>query len=143
MYEFIQAQSLDFECQRSAETVRKPNLTFSCDADGILLLVSAIDGTLQRYVPAASCARIWHPCHYSLLAGYPGERQSYESMLPEFYWPQIANDVYSTRKDCLSCAKNRCTKIRERKLRLSSLEGPLVFVEIDILGPLQKTKAEN
>lgn len=141
--EFTKAQKMNHECHRSAEAVGKPNSTFLYDAVGLLIRVSTINRASQRSVPANLPPRILRLCHYSLLAGNPGERQVYDSMRREFHWSHMANDACSTVRDCQSCAKNRHTNNRQRKMCLFSLAGPPEFVAIDLLGPLPKTKADN
>lgn len=88
-------------------------------------------------------ARMFHPCHYSLLEGHAGERRMYNVIRQSMYWPQIADNVYATVKDCLFCAQNRQTTRWQRKLRLFFPAGSLEFLAIDILGPLQQTMTDN
>lgn len=92
-----------------------------------------------------------------------GKRHMYESMKKELYWPDIANGVYDTVRDCRFCAQNRthangvydtvrdcrfCAQIRTHdklqwQLERFFPEGPLKYIDMVVLGLLLKTKQDN
>lgn len=52
----------------------------------------------------------------------------------------MANDAFSTIRDCQSCAKAHGTLTKSKKhLRLFPANGPFKFEAMEIIGPLQKT----
>lgn len=55
----------------------------------------------------------------------------------------MANDVYDTVDQCGSGACNRKHYRHKRSLQLSSASVPLIFVAMDILGPLPETTSGN
>jgi hypothetical protein len=56
----------------------------------------------------------------------------------------MAIDIYQFVANCPSCAKSRLkTNRRTNCLKLSPPSQPLVFISLDILGPLPVTKSGN
>lgn len=84
--EFIQQQARGNECREAAINVTKRHRMFSYESDGVPVRPSLIDGALQKYVPAALCARILRLCYHSSLVRHPGERRMYEKIRRYFCW---------------------------------------------------------
>lgn len=51
----------------------------------------------------------------------------------------LANEVYTTARDCCECARNKPSKKWRRPQQLFPTSGPLQLVATDILVPLPKT----
>ena len=68
----------------------------------------------------------------------------YYTIRREYYWPNMAAEIYETVKECHSCAAVRGILTKHQKyLKLFPAAGPLQFVAIDLLGPLPKSKKGN
>ena len=138
--EFLNEQATDPFCRKKAEAVGEKDSQFDYDRYGILVRKSNLDGALQRVVPVSLRARLLHTTHYPRLAGHPGGIRMYYSLRREYYWPHMANDVFMTVRDCVSCARNRATVQKFQKfMKLFPASGPLEFVAMDLLDPLRKT----
>jgi hypothetical protein len=82
--------------------------------------------------------------HYPPSAGHPGAHRMFQTRRRTCFWPRIAEDVYETVQMCDVCARNRIAEKRETNpLKLFLAKGPLESVEMDILGPLPRTKHGN
>ena len=58
-----------------------------------------------------------------------------------FYWQQMSGEIFSTVRDCPSCARERFKQSKRREtLQLFQATGPLEDVGIDLLGPFSTTK---
>lgn len=67
----------------------------------------------------------------------------YDMMERDYYWPHMADDVYTTAKDCVECVPNNPSEKRRRPIQLFLTSGTLEFVTMDILRPLPKTLDGN
>lgn len=114
----IEAQSVAFDCRQAATSVEKRNSTKTCDTHGVVMRISSAHGASQRFVPAVLRPWIFCFCHYSLLAGHPGERRKHITMRRDFCCLYMANSVYETVRDYHFCAQNRQTDNKQRKPRL-------------------------
>ena len=82
--------------------------------------------------------------HYAVIAGHPGQTRMKHTIQQTYYWPQMAADVISTVRSCPNCAKNRIHLIKNSNpMKLFPATAPLESMAMDLLGPLQKSKAEN
>lgn len=93
LVECLQQQAHNNKCCQAAIAVGKQNTRFGYNTNSVLVQVSLIDSASQKYVPAALRARILSLCHYSLMAGHLGERQMYDTIHRDLYWPHVENDV--------------------------------------------------
>ncbi|CDF39905.1 unnamed protein product [Chondrus crispus] len=142
--EFLREQAEDPFCRAAAETVGNPDSRYDVDRYGFVVRKSPLDGTLQRVVPKRLRAKILYLAHHPRLAGHPGGTRMYYTLRREYYWPHMANDAFSTVRNCASCAAPRGTLVRHQKdLKLFPAAGPLDFVAMDLLGPLPKTAHGN
>ena len=144
MEEFLLEQAEDPFCRAAAETVGNPDSRYDVDRYGFLVHKSPLDGTLQRVVPKRLRAKILFLAHHPRLAGHPGGTKIYYTLRREIYWPHMANDAFSTVRNCASCAATRGTLVRHQKnLKLFPAARPLDFVAMDLLGPPPKTAHGN
>lgn len=60
-----------------------------------------------------------------------------------FYWTLIAADVHVSVAECEQCCRHRPPQKHQKWVLLFSPMGPLVFVAINILGPLTKTRLDS
>lgn len=79
--EFLKEEATDENCSRMGESVKLPRSTFKYDQDGSLFRTSTADGAVQRVAPASIRNRLLHLAHYRILAGHPGGRTMYDTML--------------------------------------------------------------
>ena len=57
-----------------------------------------------------------------------------------YYWPHMAHAAYKVGVDCQLCAHARGSLYKhQRYLKLFPEAGPLEFVAMDLLGPVQRT----
>jgi len=139
--EMILAQSEDKYCQQLTATVGTPGSIFDINRLGVLVRISKLDGAVQVVVPLSLQPKLLRLGHYSLLAGHPGSRRMYDTMRHEFYWPNMARDVYQVVLDCQSCAATQGTRHRHQKMmKLFQAKGPLEDIAMDLLGPLPRTR---
>lgn len=78
--------------------------------------------------------------NYGLPASHPGERDVYNSLREEFWWPQKASNVYVTIPDYRFYAQNRTHGKWQRLLKLFFPEGPSEYLVTNILRPRVKTE---
>lgn len=116
--EFITAQTSEAHCRAALTSVGKQNTHFNGDSDRGFVRASTLDSVSQRVVPASPRLFILHLGHYFLLAGYHGKRQMYNSKRKKLYWPNTANDVYATVRDCRSCSQNHTHRNDQLQLEL-------------------------
>jgi Integrase zinc binding domain len=68
----------------------------------------------------------------------------FQTIRKTFFWPRIAEDVYETVRKCDIFTRNRISEKRKTNLlKLFPANGPLESVDMDILGPLPRTKHGN
>lgn len=87
--EFISALLIDADCRSSFASVGKLNIHFNVDSGVVLVLVSPMYGVSQPVVCASIRPGFSHLCHYSILAGHPGELRMYDSTRMKLYWTHI------------------------------------------------------
>lgn len=110
---FIAAFSNDAYCLAAIMSVGKPDTNFGVDSDGLLARSSILDGPSQQVVLASLRPCLLYFCHYLILLFHPGKCRLYITMRKEFYWPQMAYDVYCTVLDCGCYAQNRTYGVKE------------------------------
>lgn len=138
--EFMFAESADADCRSAFAYDRKPNTRFNVDSDGVLVRVFSLIGASRRVVSAYLRPRFLHSRHYFFLASHSGERQIYDCMRKELYWPHTTIDVYTTVQDCHVCAQKRTHGKPQGQIKLFFSESPLEYMNIDILEPLRHTE---
>ncbi|CAN8067637.1 unnamed protein product [Agarophyton chilense] len=138
--ELIQEQAEDEYCKSVRKDVGNGITLFDINRYGVLIRHSPLDGALQKVVPRSLVPCVLYLSHYPRLEGHPGGTRMYNTLRRDFYWPQMANDVYQTARDCRSCAAMRRTQNRSQKrLKLFPAAKPLEFVAMDIVGPFPKS----
>lgn len=110
------------------------------------------DGALYRtgpdearlVVPHKHRQRLLDLAHFPTTEGHPGSNRMYYSMRRRFWWPSLATDAYGVVTRCAACAQSRLALRRHTApMRLFLATEPLTEVNLDILGPLPKTRARN
>lgn len=131
--------------KRRTLIVDKRQLQSDCPAprlartENFLVGSDPIHGVVQEVIPISIQQSLLYHLHYPTLAGQPGERGMYEIIGNRFYWPHIANKVYTIVKDCCKCARSKPSHRRRRPIQLFLASGPLKSGAVDILGPLLRT----
>lgn len=67
----------------------------------------------------------------------------YELLRKDYYWPHMASDVYNTVNKYSQSQQMGIKFKLQRQLERFSPAGPLKFVSIEIVGPLQRPKSGN
>lgn len=100
--------------QQTGENVGLANTSSDIDEKGLLIRTFRIYQTKQVVVSFALQARVLFISHDPLLAVQPGGTKMYETLRRQYYWRNIASDVYHTAQDFLSCAAQRSTMYKEK-----------------------------
>lgn len=138
--ELIVEQAHDGYCKASSLHIGHSHSEFHTNQRGLLVPKSVVSESIQIVATKALRMRILYLAHYPPIAGHPGTRRMYDTLRRNFYWPHMANDVYTTVAQCASCVKNGSRHRDIRRLQLFLASGPLDFVAMDILGIIPKTK---
>lgn len=139
----IVEQAQDDYCKAPSLHVSHLNSEFHTDQRGLLVRKPVVDESIQIVVLKSLRMRILYLTHYPPIAGHPGTRRMYDTHRQKIYWPHMANELYTTVAQCVSCVKNRNRLRHKRRLQLFMAVGPLDVVAMDILGPLLKTQQGN
>lgn len=68
----------------------------------------------------------------------------YATLRQNFYWHNMANEVFETIRNCNSCERVRVILIKAQKeMQIISSHGPLDFIAMDLLGLFLKSKKDN
>lgn len=84
----VHEQSLDSFWQVAAKSAGQPDSVYGIDRHELLVHRTVLEGSIQ-----ALRKSILYPSHHPPVAGQPGQRPMYGSLLREFHWPDIANDA--------------------------------------------------
>lgn len=139
--EIIAEQRVDNFCQTVLANLGKYSAYFE-DEDGVVRRRARLRHEYSAIVlPPSLRPRALHLMHHVPTAGHPGQTKMYANMRRQFYWPHMATDIFTTVRDCASCARER---VKQRR-RLGPLhpfppEGPLEDISVDLVGPFPKTK---
>jgi len=92
-------------------------------------------------IPEALKQRLLRYQHQSVLAGHPGSRRMYDTLLRYVYWPTMVVDVYKLVEQCPACAKTRLSERRHTStMKLFRALEPFSGLEMDLLGPLTTSR---
>jgi hypothetical protein len=109
-----------------------------------MVRVALLDGVRQIVVPAAFVSRLIHLEHCPRTVTYPGVTRMLRTICWTYFWPNMAEDVLETIRQCDACAWNPITlSWRTNPLCLFPVNAPFDSVAMDTLGQLPKTRYEN
>jgi hypothetical protein len=141
--EIMREQATDDLCRRLRNKTSARSL-LDIEERGILVRVAPLDGVRQTVVPAALVPLILHLEHYPRTVAHPGVTRMLRTIRRTYFWPNMAEDVLETVRQCDACARNLITLSRRTNpLGLFPANAPLESVAMDILGPLPKTRHGN
>jgi transposase InsO family protein len=141
--ELVREQATDDLCRRLRTNFSARSL-FDVDERGLLVRIAPLDGARQIVVPTALVARLLHLEHYPRTVAHPGVTRMLRTIRRTYFWPNMAEDVLETVRQCDACARNRIALSRRTNpLGLFPAHAPLESVAMDILGPLPKTRHGN
>jgi hypothetical protein len=139
----MREQATDDFCRRLRNKTSARSL-FYIHERGIIVLVAPLDRVRQIVVPAALVPRLLHLEHYPRTVAHPGVTRMLRTILRTYFWPNMAEDVLETVRQCDACARNRITLSRRtNSLGLFPANSLLESVAMDIFGPLPKTRHGN
>lgn len=122
--EFVTEQVSDPSFREVSNTLGKPGLVYSYNWNGVLIRQTGLsrwcstEGHPTSLLPSLTYLR-----HYPVLGGHPGERQVYDILQWDSYWPHMANNAYRTIANFQSRAfKSTKTLIRSIYSCLQSLD---------------------
>lgn len=144
LQELLGEQSPDSEFQAGAkQSDTLPHATYKCN--GILITTASIDRALEKVVPVTLRVGVLYLSHYPTLPGHGQKRRMYSTRRCEspFFWPHIANAVYTIVHKCCSWAQKGSHVTHKQKIQLFIAAGPRNLVDTDILGPLPRTMTGN
>ena len=99
---------------------------------------------LQLIVPDTMKADLLKYMHDIPSAGHLGVDKTLEKVKKAFYWPRMKSDVHSYCQECDHCAARKASPARNRAPLCQYLVGePFERIEIDVFGPLPKSKSGN
>lgn len=101
------------------ETNKPSGTDFSPNDDGVVILQATMDGELQKLVKQLLRQHVLYTPHHHLLAGDSEQRRMYETTLRDYYWPNMAFNVYHTVSNCNRCAKHRPNYIKNATFKYS------------------------
>lgn len=136
--DLVWEQVKDSNCPQTPSTMKLASSTFSYNIHRFSIHAAPIDGEVQKVVPTPLQTPLSYHWHYAKLQGNTVEKRFYPSNCKEYSWLQLANNFYTTVRDCGKCAQNQPADKRRRFLKLFWAGSLLEFVEMDILAPLQK-----
>lgn len=103
--EIIYEQSTDDFCKTAALSVGITGSQYSVDKSRFLIRQASIDGALQMVVPKSLQVQVLHLSHHPVLSGHPGQRRMYHTLHHNYYWPQIAKEIYELVDSCAECRR--------------------------------------
>lgn len=99
-------------CNHAAQRAGTRNTEFKIDKNGLIVRVAPIDDAVQILIPRALWERLLYHSNHLVMAGHPGQHQMYDSMQGKFFWPHIANNLFSS---CSACARNDTSSKLQRE----------------------------
>lgn len=79
--------------------------TFSYNRNVFLVRTVKINGSVQKFIPMFFTKTHFISPRYPSVSVEQGERCMCSSMRWRYYWPQMTNDIYMTKIDCLKCVQ--------------------------------------
>lgn len=140
---FIDEQANDSCCCQVSPTVRFIGLTYGYDRNGFLRQTEHIDRAVQKVVHTSLRERLLYKSNYVILAEHPCERRMHNKVRRKYYWLHMANEIYTTLTGCRECLCNKLFEKHRRPLQIFSAGGPLLFVVMVSLIPVQKTLSDS
>jgi transposase InsO family protein len=138
--EIMREQATDDLCRR-LRTKTSARSLFDIDKRGSFVRVAPLDGVRQIVVPAALVPRLLHLEHYPRTVSHPGVTRMLRTIRRTYFWPNMAENVLETVRQCDACARNRIiVSRRTNPLDRFRANAPSESVAMDILGPLPKTR---
>lgn len=107
-------------------------------------LVCTVENHSQLVIFHSQQSLVLYLSRYPKIGGHSGWRRLYVTLHRDFYWHAIAVDCYLTVQFCLEVALHQ-VRLRKnaKQMALYHAKAPLLFVAIDIMGPLLTTKRGN
>jgi Integrase zinc binding domain len=147
--EILRAQNEDSWCNDLKFRLRSSpgSLKYFFVSDDELLCYPPVQDGLEARIVVPASLRDWFMTLYHLpaISGRVETQRLTQTIYRAWYWPSLSKDVTEFIKRCPSCAAQRLKRgpQRSHKLTIFPPEGPLEFVDIDVLGPFPKTKRGN
>ena len=153
----LEAQSLDADCRKLAEQLRRAQrrrkgdeevrlkikegkLEYEVFRENQLLHVQFKGKRPRLILPASLRDRALHEHHLSFYAGHFGVRKTYARLAARYWWPRMRDDVKAFAKKCALCLAYSRDPAAHRWLTVP-IGTPFEIVAVDIFGPLQRTTA--
>ena len=95
-------------------------------------------------IPAAMRGVLIHECHTGVGAAHEGRTKTYDRVRDRFWWPSLRADVIAYLHECEVCAAIKGPKQAIRvPLQTMATGRPMECIEMDIIGPLSRTRRGN
>lgn len=133
--ELMEPRASDVLFQNSKEILKKDE-TATVNKDGLSYRKTPTNRAIQIGVCKWYRKTLLYHRHCPTLAGHPGTRGMYNVFKVTYYWSHMASKLHQFGFRCETWRQHRPSKKQQRWLRLFPPSEPLVFVAINILGPL-------
>lgn len=100
--DFITAQSASEFCQIVARQLSQAETEFTLDKEEVFIRRTAVEEALQKLVLQSLRQRLYNLSNHSGLSGHRGQRRMYGTMQRNYFWPNMATNMYKTVSNCNS-----------------------------------------
>jgi hypothetical protein len=122
----------------------KRQTTYYFLRDNILYRRNPLDPNFPlRVVTKGEVELVLRYFHTDLLAGHFAFQRTYQKIAERYYWPGMRKDVYDYVRTCDVCQRRGHPQRKPEPLHPLVVGQPFDRVGIDMVGPLQETKAGN
>lgn len=135
--DFVLVQRNDAFSVQMKTLVGTSNCLYAFDKNGLLVRQASRVGSIQKFVWINFLPTVLY------LTGHPGDRHLYDSLRREYYWSNMAPDVYHAVESCSDCSKMGNNFCHQCKLKLLLPNCSLEFVAIDTLRSLSRSASSN
>lgn len=143
LVQFLAAQSIDDFWRNAATQLDQPENEYTHNNGEGLVRHALIDGALQKFLQQSLQKRHLNVSHHHTPFCHPRQRPMYDTLQRDYYWSNMASNLYKTVSTCRSCAKGDTTIKHRCHLQHLHATGPLKFVAMDTVRLLFKTRKGN
>lgn len=113
--ESVVEQALNNFCKATSLQIRHLNNDFHLTDRQFLVCMSIVDDVIRVFDPESLRNRIHYISHYPPLVGHRGQREMYFTLQRSYWWPRMANDVYTAVAKCKSRVRNGNRHLHKRR----------------------------
>ena len=137
------AQQQDERCAAIGSDLR--NHPHYCMRDELLYFTG--NEKLQLEVPQSKISAVLQAHHDHAFSGHMGAKKTWERVAKAHHWPAMRKDIARHCQECSQCARmkmqlNSGVHVHQGHVVDATL-GPFSIINIDIVGPLQRTQHQK